>query len=192
MLAFYTFFFLKALKATGLLCYLAGHLILQLLFKLMIGVKVHVLEGQLGYLGRKFLPYHFLLQELRRSVAGVLQNLAFSRMWGMGTPAASSVASLAQSLIGRGGLPSPLPAALATSHPMDLSPGLLQLWGGCRGHRGGVAWPAAPDAWAGGCPSLPAAHSMPLLPLRDISAHHHLTFPVSLGIWTLLKLQPLS
>lgn len=60
-----------ALKATGLLCYLAGHLILQLLFKLMIGVKVHVLEGQLGYLGRKFLPYHFLLQELRRSVAGV-------------------------------------------------------------------------------------------------------------------------
>lgn len=113
--------------------------------------------------------------------------MVFSGMWGIGTPAASSVTGLAKPLRGRGGLPSPLPAALATSHPVDLSPGLLQLWGGCRGHGGGVAWPAAPNAWVGGCPSLPAAHDMPLLPPRDISACHLLTFPVSLGIWIQLK-----
>ena len=106
----------------------------------------------------------------------------------MGTPAASSVTRLAQPLLGRGGLPSPLPGVLAMSHPMDLSPGLFQLQGGCGGHRGGVAWPAAPDAWAGDCPTFPEPHAMPLLPPRDVSAHHLLTFPVSLGIQTLLKL----
>lgn len=79
----------EALKATGLLCYLAGHLILQLFFKLMIGVRVHVLGGQLippGIFGKEIftLPFPSVKTEKER---GCGWYLAGYRAWGTQQPA---------------------------------------------------------------------------------------------------------
>lgn len=96
------------------------------------------------------------------------------------SPAASSVTELVQTFLGSSGLPSPMPAILATSHPMDIFPGLLQLWDGCVESGGGVPWLAALNTQADGCPSLPAPCATATKGHFSPAAPHLSSFPWSM------------